>query len=142
MEASDLHRRLYRNLGNWRFEDVTSKWGIGGDGFGMGVAVGDYDNDGRPDLYVTAVGRNFLYRNTGSKLVEVASCGRRHGDRDGRRERPFSTTIAMVIWICSSPAISIGILIRASGAARVRELRARTAIPANSAKCPICFTEI
>ncbi len=65
--------RLYRNLGNWRFEDVTSKWGVGGGGFGMGVAAGDYDNDGRTDLFVTTVGRNFLYRNTGSKVLEVAT---------------------------------------------------------------------
>ena len=45
----------------------------GGEGFGMGVAVGDYDNDGRPDLYVTAVDRNYLYRNTGSAFVEVSA---------------------------------------------------------------------
>lgn len=64
--------RLYRNLGNWRFEDVTDKWGARGEGFGMGVAVGDYNNDGRPDLYITAFGRNYLYRNTGSKFTEVA----------------------------------------------------------------------
>ena len=65
--------RLYRNAGDWKFEDVTDKWGLSGEGFAMGVAVGDYDNDGRSDLYVTALDRNYLYRNTGSTFVEVAS---------------------------------------------------------------------
>ncbi|MCS6952674.1 MAG: CRTAC1 family protein [Bryobacterales bacterium] len=57
--------RLYRNLGNFRFADVTEKAGVRGHSYGMGAAVGDYDNDGRPDLYVTNFGRNILYRNNG-----------------------------------------------------------------------------
>ena len=55
--------RLYRNLGNWRFQDVTAKAGVGDRGYGMGVAVGDYDNDGWIDLYLTNFGPNVLYRN-------------------------------------------------------------------------------
>ncbi|MEZ5354801.1 MAG: CRTAC1 family protein [Bryobacteraceae bacterium] len=57
--------RLYRNLGNGAFADVTEKAGVGGSGYGMGVATGDYDNDGDPDLYVTNIGRNLLFRNNG-----------------------------------------------------------------------------
>jgi len=57
--------RLYRNLHNGTFEDVTEKAGVRGAGYGMGAAVGDYDNDGDPDLYVTNFGRNILYRNNG-----------------------------------------------------------------------------
>lgn len=57
--------RLFRNLGDGRFEDVTAKAGVGSKGYGMGCAVGDYDGDGRPDLYVTNVGPNVLYRNNG-----------------------------------------------------------------------------
>lgn len=64
--------RLFRNKGNWAFEDVTRKWGLGGEGYGMGVAAGDYDNDGRTDLYVTAFGRNYLYRNNGERFEELA----------------------------------------------------------------------
>src|SRR5262245_11751587 len=64
--------RLYRNLGNWRFVDVTDQWGLRGQGYGMGVAAGDYNNDGRTDFYVTGFERNYLYRNTGSKFEEVA----------------------------------------------------------------------
>jgi hypothetical protein len=57
---------LYRNKGNGTFEDVTEKAGVGASGYGMGVAVGDYDNDGHPDIYVTNFGKNLLYRNNGN----------------------------------------------------------------------------
>jgi hypothetical protein len=57
--------RLYRNTGHGAFVDVTLKAGVQGSGYGMGVAVGDYDNDGRPDLYVTGFGGNQLFHNEG-----------------------------------------------------------------------------
>ncbi len=57
--------QLYRNLGDGTFENVTSAAGVGNAGYGMGAAVGDYDADGDPDLYVTNVGPNVLYRNEG-----------------------------------------------------------------------------
>ncbi|HTQ58247.1 MAG TPA: CRTAC1 family protein [Bryobacteraceae bacterium] len=57
--------RLYRNNGDLTFTDVTDKAGLGGAGYGMGVAVGDYDNDGRPDLYIANVNRNQLFHNNG-----------------------------------------------------------------------------
>src|SRR6267143_633424 len=51
--------KLYRNLGDWRFEDVTERAGVGGHGeYGMGCACADYDNDGHVDIYVTNLGRN------------------------------------------------------------------------------------
>jgi len=57
---------LYRNLGNGRFEDVTQRAGVAGYGqAGTGVAVGDVDGDGLPDLFVTNYGPNILYRNNG-----------------------------------------------------------------------------
>ena len=56
---------LYRNLGQWRFEDVTEASGLGDTGFGLGVAVGDYDNDGDADVYLNNFGPNVLYRNNG-----------------------------------------------------------------------------
>ncbi|MGQ9917660.1 MAG: CRTAC1 family protein [Bryobacteraceae bacterium] len=62
--------RLYRNLGGWRFEDVTEKAGLAGEGYGMGVAAGDYDNDGWTDLLVTSVGFSRLYRNRGDGTFE------------------------------------------------------------------------
>lgn len=58
--------RLYRNTGHGTFVDVTERAGLQGRGYGMGVAVGDYDNDGRPDLYVSGFGGNQLYHNEGN----------------------------------------------------------------------------
>src|SRR5580704_9858963 len=55
--------RLYHQKVDGSFEDVTEKAGLRGVGYGMGVAVGDYDNDGYEDLYVTAYGGNRLYHN-------------------------------------------------------------------------------
>jgi hypothetical protein len=56
---------LYRNEGNFKFTDVTEASGTGDTGFGLGVTVGDYDNDGDPDLYLNNHGPNVLYRNNG-----------------------------------------------------------------------------
>lgn len=58
--------RLYHQRADGTFEDVTEKAGLQGVGYGMGVAVGDFDNDGFDDLYVTAYGGNRLYRNNGN----------------------------------------------------------------------------
>lgn len=58
--------RLFRNDGGLRFRDVTAAAGLSFDRWGYGVAVGDYDNDGFDDLYVTCYGGNALLRNTGS----------------------------------------------------------------------------
>jgi hypothetical protein len=57
--------KLFRNVGSGRFEDVTSRSGIVIDGFATGCSIGDYDNDGREDLFVGGFGRNWLYRNRG-----------------------------------------------------------------------------
>ena len=58
--------RLYHNLGNWKFEDVTERAGVAGYGaYGMGCACGDYNGDGLTDIYVTGLNRNILYRNNG-----------------------------------------------------------------------------
>lgn len=66
----EWHNRLYRNLGNWKFEDVTEKAGLAGEGYAMGTATGDYDNDGFVDLLVTSVGFSRLYRNKGDGTFE------------------------------------------------------------------------
>jgi enediyne biosynthesis protein E4 len=65
-----FHNRLYRNLGNWKFEDVTAKAGVAGDGYSMGAAVADFNNDGHPDLFVAGVNHNILYRNRGDGTFE------------------------------------------------------------------------
>ena len=60
-----LRNALYRNNRDGTFTEVTEKAGVAGGGFGQGVAVGDYDGDGFPDLYVTQYGRSILYHNNG-----------------------------------------------------------------------------
>ena len=60
-----LRNALYRNNHDGTFTDVTEKAGVLGGGYGMGVAVGDYDRDGFPDLFVSQYGRSILYHNNG-----------------------------------------------------------------------------
>jgi enediyne biosynthesis protein E4 len=93
---STMH--LYRNNRNGTFTDVTERAGLGVELYGMGVAVADYDNDGYPDILVTAVGQNRLFHNSGKgyfvDVTEKAGLGGRHSfstsalwfdyDRDGR----------------------------------------------------------
>jgi hypothetical protein len=62
--------RLYRNLGNLKFEDVTAKAGLTQSGWGQGVCAGDYDNDGSTDLFVTYYGHSRLYHNRGNGTFE------------------------------------------------------------------------
>jgi enediyne biosynthesis protein E4 len=57
--------KLYRNNRNGTFSDVTHSAGLDVEMYGMGVAIGDYDNDGYPDILITCVGQNRLFRNTG-----------------------------------------------------------------------------
>ncbi|MFQ5746532.1 MAG: CRTAC1 family protein [Gemmatimonadota bacterium] len=72
-EANRSTSRLYRNLGSGRFEDMTRQAGLDLDIYGMGMAAADYDADGDPDLYVTAVGTNRLLRNDGGAFVDVTA---------------------------------------------------------------------
>ncbi len=63
--------RLYRNTGNFTFEDATEAAGLGNVVvYGMGVTVGDFDNDGRPDFFVSCVGKHRLFRNVDGKRFE------------------------------------------------------------------------
>jgi len=65
--------RLYRNNHDGSFSDVTRKAGLDVEMYGMGVAVGDYNNDGFPDILITCVGQNRLFRNTGKgTFVDVS----------------------------------------------------------------------
>jgi len=64
-EGPQFSDRLFRNNGDGTFADVTEKAGVAGQGFNIGVAVGDYDNDGFEDIFVAGVGSNALYHNNG-----------------------------------------------------------------------------
>ena len=81
--------RLYRNNRNGTFTDVTRQAGLDAEMYGMGVAVGDYNNDGFPDILVTCVGQNRLFRNTGKgSFVDVT-------DSSGLGGRQSLSTSAM-----------------------------------------------
>jgi enediyne biosynthesis protein E4 len=72
--------RLFHNRGNGTFEDVTARSGIEHRAYGMGACAGDYDGDGRPDLYVTSFGPNTLYRNNGDGTFKDVTAAARVGD--------------------------------------------------------------
>ncbi|MCP3979742.1 MAG: CRTAC1 family protein [bacterium] len=74
---------LYRNDGGFEFTDVTRRSGTGDTGFGLGVTVGDYNNDGHPDLYLSNYGPNVLYRNNGDGTFTDASA--KAGVTDGNQ---------------------------------------------------------
>lgn len=64
-DSPTYRNRLFRNDGNGHFTDVTDQAGLAGSGFDIGVAIGDYDNDGYPDIFVAGLYRNTLYHNNG-----------------------------------------------------------------------------
>lgn len=78
-DSPKYYNRLFRNNRDGTFTDVTEKSGLAGDGFDMGVAIGDYDNDGWPDIFVASVTKNRLYRNnhdgTFTDVTEKAGVG-------------------------------------------------------------------
>ncbi len=79
---------LYHNNKDGTFVDVTQQAGLGVEMYGIGVAVGDYDNDGNDDIYITCVGPNHLFRNLGNgKFADVTA-------RAGLAEPGFSTSAA------------------------------------------------
>ena len=91
LSGGDPMITLYRQDGNGgklHFTDITAAAGLATRGWGMGIAVGDYDNDGLPDLYVTGYGRNVLYRNRGGCKFEDVT------ERAGVRVGGFSTGAA------------------------------------------------
>jgi enediyne biosynthesis protein E4 len=83
--------RLYHNSGNGTFTDVTAKSGLAIEMFGLGVAVGDFDNDGFDDLFITALGQSHLFRNTGKgTFIDVTKSAGLFGPNE------FSTSAAWV----------------------------------------------
>ena len=94
---------LYRNTGKGTFEDVTAARGISGRGYGCGLAVGDYDGSGFPDIYVTQLGPNVLYRNEDGRSFLDVTAG------SGTAAGGWSTSAAFLdhdgdgdldLWVC------------------------------------------
>jgi len=86
-EGPQYWNRLYRNDGNGKFTDVTERAGVRGAGYGMGVAVGDFDNDGWADLYIANVTENQLLRNNhdGTFTDVTAQAGVGGARQNGRK---------------------------------------------------------
>jgi len=78
-DGPQFSNRLFHNNGNLTFTDVTEKAGLAGAGYNMGVAIGDYDNDGRPDIFVASLNGNQLFHNNGdgtfTDVTEKAGVG-------------------------------------------------------------------
>ena len=85
---------LLRNRGDGTFEDVTAKAGVSGEslGFSYGVAVGDYDNDGLPDIFIANTGRNTLYHNNGDGTFTDVIAG------SGLDSKPPNTLSVQAAW--------------------------------------------
>ena len=86
---------LLHNRGDGTFEDVTGKAGLGGEslGFSFGVAAGDYDNDGYPDLFIANAGKNTLYHNNGDGTFADVT------DRSGIGVKPADTLSVQAAWL-------------------------------------------
>ncbi len=91
---ASFYNCLLRNKGDGTFEDVTRKAGLEGRGIGYsyGVAVGDYDNDGRPDLFVANTGKNTLYHNNGDGTFTDET------DQSGLDAKPPETLSVQAAW--------------------------------------------
>lgn len=88
LQGGDPMVTLYRQVGDLKFKDITAEAGLTVKGWGMGVAVADFDNDGWQDLYVTGYGRNVLYRNLGNCKFEDVT------DKAGVKMSGFSSGAA------------------------------------------------
>ena len=112
-KATPPHAALFRNNHDGTFTNVANFAGVTNDRWGIGCAVGDYNNDGWPDIYVTNYGKNRLYRNnhdgTFTDVAEQAGVALDTGAGTpfGPPAPPSGTTTATAISICSWPDISI-----------------------------------
>ena len=86
-DSERYYNRLFHNNGDGTFSDVTTRAGVAGAGYGGGVAVGDYDNDGRPDIFLANVGANQLFHNNGDGTFTdvTAKAGVSGAALDGRK---------------------------------------------------------
>jgi enediyne biosynthesis protein E4 len=123
--ASAATNHLYRNNHDGTFTDVTEKAGLRHSGWGQGVCVGDYDNDGNEDLYVTYFGKNVLYHNNGngtftdvSAKAGIEGDGKTWGsgcafvdyDRDGKLDLMVATYVDLDLSTAPKPGSNSGCL--------------------------------
>jgi hypothetical protein len=92
--GAPFFNRLYRNNRDGSFADVTEKAGVAGRGYSIGVAVGDFNNDGRDDIYVTGVNANILYRNNGNGTFTDVTQAAGVGGHDAGGKKLFAIAAA------------------------------------------------
>lgn len=104
VNKSPAHCELYHNNGNGTFTNVTKKAGINFKGCGMGVAVGDMDNDGYPDIFITAYGKNIFYHNNGNGTftdeTEKAGFGGKEGFWTGASWADYDRDGYLDLYVC------------------------------------------
>lgn len=88
--------KLYRNLGNGKFEDISDKAGISFSMYGMGCSFADFDSDGDMDIYLTAVGNNKLLRNDSGKFTDITQQYKTSGNDPTAEHPSWSTGAAWV----------------------------------------------
>jgi hypothetical protein len=122
--------RLFHNNRDGTFTDVTEKAGVAGEGYGMGVAIGDYDNDGWPDIFLANVTGNQLFHNnhdgtftdvTAKARLSPAPCSKAR--RCGRSPPAGSITTTTATSTCSSPTTASGRSTRTPSAAQRQHAR-------------------
>jgi hypothetical protein len=123
-----LRNALYRNNRDGTFTDVTEKAGVSGGGYGMGAAVGDYDGDGYPDLFLSQYGRSILYHNTMATAHLLMSRKKLALQHTVGPPVPYGSTMTtMESWTFSSAALWILINPRTNCAAMSRQVNDFTA---------------
>ncbi len=95
-DNASFHNRLYHNNHDGTFTDVTARSGLAGEGYSMGAAAADFDNDGLTDLYVTGVNRNFLYHNNGDGTFSDITDRAGVTGRDARGKKLWSVSAAWI----------------------------------------------
>src|SRR5437868_5859045 len=114
-----LRNALYHNNRDGTFTDVTGKAGVAAGGYGMGVAVGDYNGDGFPDLYLTQYGRSILYRNNGdgtfTEVGHLSDIGKSMGKAWGVVAADINNDGWMDLWVANDTVANFLFVNRGQG---------------------------